>query len=68
MQRVGKTYKASPADTGQDMRTYQFFKQARVALEETDNKEAAFYFSQVEEWLKSGKGLHSKPVSYILGV
>jgi len=68
MQRSAKTYRASAADTGEDMRTYQFFKKARIALEETDNKEAAFYFNQVEDWLKSGKGLHSKPVSRILGV
>ena len=67
-QRAGKTHKASGMDNGSDMKIYQFFKQARVALEESGNEDAAFYFEQCEEWIRSGKSLHDKPAHHILGV
>ena len=67
-QRAAKMHKASGMDNGSDMKIYQFFKQARVALEESGNEDAAFYFEQCEEWIRSGKSLYDKPAHYILGV
>jgi hypothetical protein len=55
-------------DNGADMQIYQFFKQARMALEESGNEDAAFYFEQCEDWIRSGKSLNSKSAAHILGV
>jgi len=67
-QRAAKTHKASGMDNGADMQIYQFFKQCRMALEESGNEDAAFYFEQCEDWIRSGKSLNSKSAAHILGV
>jgi hypothetical protein len=45
-----------------------FFRDAKEALEKQGHDDAAFYFEQCEDWIRSGKSLSSKPASYILGV
>lgn len=69
-QRMGKSHKASGADNGESMKLYQFFKSCRRQLEEEGHEDAAFYFEQVEEYLKSGKSLPGldKQVANILGL
>tara|TARA_B100001093_G_scaffold128844_1_gene121328 strand:- start:13202 stop:13420 length:219 start_codon:yes stop_codon:yes gene_type:complete len=59
-QRFGKTHKASGFDNGAGMKLLQFFKYARIECEDADRKEAAFYFGQIEDHLRSGKGLPSE--------
>ena len=69
-QRAGKYHKATGMDDGQSMRMYQFFKSCRRQLEEEGHEDAAFYFEQVEEHLKNGKGLPAldKDVANVLGL
>lgn len=56
-------------DDGTGMRqTMAFFSEAADVLKRYGNEDAAFYFEQVEEWLRSGKTLNSKPAAYILGL
>lgn len=55
-QRRGN-YKPASMHDGASMSTVMFFKEARLALEQSGNDDAAFYFEQVEEWLRAGKGL-----------
>jgi len=62
-QRFGKTYKASGFDNGMSMKLVQFFKNARIECEEAERDEAAFYFGQVEDHLRSGKGLPTEASS-----
>ena len=68
-QRAGKTYSASASDNS-GMGTVNFFKYAKQALESAGYEDAAFYFEQVEEHLRSGKGLpvSEKEVGHVLGV
>ena len=66
-QRAAKTHKASGMDNGADMQIYQFFKQARMALEESGNEDAAFYFEQCEDWIRSGKSLNTLQAIFVLG-
>ena len=67
-QRPGKTHRAGANDGMRDMQLRNFFRSAKQLLEETGNDDAAFYFEQCEDWIRSGKSLSSKPASYILGV
>jgi len=69
-QRAGRYHKASGMDDGQSMKLYQFFKSCRRQLEEEGHEDAAFYFEQVEEYLKTGKSLPAldKDVAKILGL
>ena len=57
-QRSGKWKPATLRD-GDGMRTVTFFKYAKNVLEEYGHEDAAFYFEQVEEHLRGGKGLPS---------
>lgn len=68
-QRRGN-YKPASANDGSSMNTVMFFKEAKLALEQAGNEDAAFYFEQVEEWLRSGKGLPSsaREVSKVLAL
>lgn len=69
-QRSGKSYKASGFDSTASMSLVQFFKYARLECEEAERQEAAFYFGQIEDHLRSGKGLPSEPrsVMKVLGL
>ena len=68
-QRAGKTYKASGAETGSEMKLYQFFKQARKDLEDYGHEDAAFYFEQIETWLTDGHSLpQGREVAKVLGL
>ena len=57
-QRPGK-WKTATLRDGSGMQTVTFFKTARKLLEEYGHEDAAFYFEQVEEHLRGGKGLPS---------
>ena len=52
------------------MQTVTFFKNAKKVLEEYGHEDAAFYFEQVEDHLRSGKALPTdeKSVGSVLGV
>jgi hypothetical protein len=55
-------------DNGAEMKLLEFFKNARIALEDHGDMDSAFYFEQVEDWIRSGKSLNSKSAAHILGV
>lgn len=67
---MGKTHRASGMDGGNEMKIYQFFKNARIVLEENGNEDASFYFNQIEDHLRAGKSLPSsqREVEHILGL
>lgn len=58
-QRPGKMKRASLVGPGDSMLTVKFFKHAAEVLEAKGEDDAAFYFEQVEDWLRSGKALSS---------
>lgn len=62
-QRKAKTFNASGFDNGQSMKLLQFFKNARLECESAEQAEAAFYFGQIEDHLRDGKGLPTEPRS-----
>ena len=68
-QRPGK-WKSATLRDGSGMQTVTFFKTARKLLEEYGHEDAAYYFEQVEEHLRSEKGLPTdeKSVGSVLGV
>ena len=68
-QRPGKWKRATLRDGG-DMRTYEFFKVAAEALKECGHEDPSFYFEQVVEHLREGKGLPSEKrrVESVLGL
>ena len=68
-QRAGK-WKTATLRDGAGMQTVTFFKNAKKVLEEYGHEDAAFYFEQVEDHLRSGKGLpvSEKEVGHVLGV
>ena len=53
-QRPGKTVRAIDP-TMKDMSMLKFFKLARKVLEDDGKEDEAFYFEQMEDWLKQGK-------------
>ena len=52
-QRPGKLQK--PLDRNGDMQVYKFFKTASKVLKDAGKEDEAFYFEQMEDWLKQGK-------------
>jgi hypothetical protein len=68
MQRMGKTHRASGADSGSDMKTMLFFKACKEVLEKFEHEDAAFYFEQVETHLRDGGSLDQNKAGNILGV
>ncbi len=68
-QRAGK-WKSATLRDGSGMQTVTFFKYAKELLEQYGHEDAAFYFEQVEEHLRSGGGLpnDSKEIGKVLGV
>ena len=68
-QRRGNWHSAAMNDSdSQGLKMASFFRDAKEALEKQGHDDAAFYFEQCEDWIRSGKSLSSKPASYILGV
>jgi hypothetical protein len=68
-QRAAKSKPASM--TSMDgMAQVSFFRAAKEELNSVGYEDAAFYFEQVEEWLRSGKNLPTtgKEVSKVLGL
>jgi len=67
-----RSAKKKPASmTSMDgMSTVTFFRLAKEELESVGYNDSAFYFEQVEEWLRSGKSLPTteKEVSKVLGL
>tara|TARA_B100000900_G_scaffold167679_1_gene142345 strand:- start:3238 stop:3453 length:216 start_codon:yes stop_codon:yes gene_type:complete len=53
-QRPGKTVRAIDP-TMKDMSMLKFFKLAKKVLEDEGKEDEAFYFEQMEDWLKQGK-------------
>jgi hypothetical protein len=68
-QRAGK-WKAASMQGGDDMTMVNFFKYTKELLEERGEGDAAFYFEQVEDHLRTGKGLSSdkNTIAKILGL
>ena len=58
------------ADQMDGMKTVAFFKYAKELLEEQGEEDAAFYFEQIEDWIRSGKSLpgDKKVIATALGV
>lgn len=68
-QRAGKWKPAAMNDNRSNgMQIVSFFREAKEALERSGNEDAAFYFEQVEDWLREGKSLTDKKAAYILGL
>jgi ABC-type sugar transport system substrate-binding protein len=70
-QRPGKRKPASMSDQmGAGMKEVLFFKYAKEVLEQNGNEDAAFYFEQMETWLREGNSLPTdgKYVARALGV
>lgn len=67
-QRPGKSKPATLRDHGVSFTTVDFFKACKTALLETKNEDAAFYFEQIEEHLRTGGFMDPKKASRILGL
>ena len=69
-QRPGKMKRAALVGPGDSMLTVKFFKYAAKVLEDKGEEDAAFYFEQVEDWLRSGKPLSAdeKMIKSIFGM
>tara|TARA_B100001057_G_C22557984_1_gene836083 strand:- start:299 stop:514 length:216 start_codon:yes stop_codon:yes gene_type:complete len=68
-QRAGK-FKPATLREGGGMQTVNFFKYAKEILESEGHEDAAFYFEQMETWLREGKALpqDSRSIAHALGV
>lgn len=68
-QRAAKKQPASTSSLD-GMSTVTFFKLAKENLQRVGYEDEAFYFEQVETWLRDGKGLPTtdKEVSKVLGL
>jgi hypothetical protein len=68
-QRPGKFKPATLRDGG-GMKEVLFFKYAKEVLENSGNEDAAFYFEQMETWLREGNSLPTdgKYVARALGL
>lgn len=68
-QRSGKWKPASMSDSfNNPMKLLEFFKGCKEALERGGKTEEAFYFEQIEEWLREGKDLYKEHPARILGL
>lgn len=68
-QRRGKTHRAAAFDNN-DMGLVTFLKEAAAMLAKDGKEDAAFYFTMVEDHLRSGGRLTSSPreMAKILGL
>ena len=69
-QRSGKTSKGLSDPSFNAMTVMQFVRECSAQLNEAGYDDCAFYFDQIVEHLRAGKGLTSDPkkVSSILGL
>lgn len=69
MQRPGKMKKAA-LGAGNGFALLAFFESARSQLEKEGYEDEAFYFEQVETWLRDGKQLPTsdREVAKVLGL
>jgi hypothetical protein len=69
-QRGGKVQKPIGDDRINPMTLMQFTRECAAQLNGAGHEDSAFYFEQIVEYLRSGKGLTSDPkkVSSILGL
>ena len=69
-QRKAKTYRASGYEDGSAFNQVNFFKHAADLLADSGYEDAAFYFKQVEDHLRSGNSLPKEPksISSMLGL
>ena len=70
MQRPGKYQKAVKAPVTNDMTLVMFVRHAKEALESAGYEDPAFYFEQIEDWIRAGKSIPSsrKEVEKVLGL
>tara|TARA_Y100000015_G_C2318274_1_gene55449 strand:+ start:145 stop:360 length:216 start_codon:yes stop_codon:yes gene_type:complete len=68
-QRAGK-FKPATLREGSGMQTVNFFKYSKEVLESEGHDDAAFYFEQMETWLREGKSLpqDTRSIAHALGV
>ena len=68
-QRAGK-FKPATLREGGGMQQVNFFKYAKEVLESEGHDDAAFYFEQMETWLRDCKGLpqDARSIANALGV
>lgn len=68
-QRSGKYHKAALSDGSSDMRLYNFFKDCKELLEES-NDDASGYFETLMDELSAGRSLPSsrRDISRLLGI
>jgi len=68
-QRPGKWKPASMSDAyNGPMKQMQFFKSCKEVLERDGKEDVAYYFEQIEDWLRSGKDLYKDSPARILGL
>ena len=67
-QRAGKWKPAGPDNGSRDARLLRFFQEAQSALEQKGEEDAAFYFEQCVDWIKSGKSITDEHAIKILGL
>lgn len=68
-QRPGKWKPASMSDSfNNPMKLLEFFKSCKEVLERDGQDDAAFYFEQIEDWLREGNDLYKEKPSKILGL
>ena len=68
-QRPGKRKPASMSDSfNNPMRMLEFFKSCKEVLERVGENDAAFYFEQVEDYIRQGHDIYKEKPAKILGL
>ena len=68
-QRPGKRKPASMSDSfNNPMKTLEFFKSCKEVLEREGQEDAAFYFEQVEDYIRQGHDIYKEKPAKILGL
>lgn len=69
-QRAAKSKPASMSPGMDGMAQVSFFRVAKEELNNAGHDDAAFYFEQIEDWLRSGKSLPTseREVGKVLGL
>jgi len=66
-QRAGVYKQSMSSSDASDRKLVEFFDSAQAALEKSGNEDAAFYFEQCSDWLRSGHSI-SDNVYKVLGL
>jgi len=69
-QRKGNWKPATLRDntTFTSMELYQFVKSAKELLDERGEEDSAFYFEQIEDWLRTSPGKGLRDAARVLGL